>query len=97
MASEIYFEWDPRKAEANIGKHGISFELAIQIFDDEFAERNVEGDEHGEIRWQAIGQVGRALVRVSYTSRDEEGIEIIRIISARKATRSERRTYEGHS
>lgn len=97
MSSNICFEWDARKAEVNRRKHGISFELATQVFDDEFVEKNIEGDEHGEIRWQAVGQIGRALVRVTYTTRDEEGVEIIRIISARKATRSERRSYEGYS
>ena len=95
MAVEIHFEWDARKAAANKRKHGISFELAVQVFDDVFVEREVEGDEHGEVRWQAIGQIGRALVHVTYTTRDEEGIEVIRIISARRATKRERRAFEG--
>jgi uncharacterized DUF497 family protein len=90
------FEWDPRKAEVNKRKHGISFPLAVQVFRDPFAEREVEGDEHGEIRWQVVGQVGRALLRVTCTIREEkEGAEVIRIISARRLTPRERRAYQG--
>jgi uncharacterized DUF497 family protein len=91
------FEWDEPKAELNKRKHGISFPLATQAFKDPLAERKIEGDEHGEVRWQAIGQVGRVLVRATYTTREEEdGIEVIRIISARKLTPRERRAYERH-
>lgn len=97
MADEIRFEWDARKALANERKHGIAFALATLVFEDKFADRKIEGDDHGEIRWQALGQVGRTLIRVSFTTRDEEGVEVVRIISARKATRSERRDYEGDS
>ena len=80
--------------EVNRRKHGIGFLLAAQMFDDPFAEREIEGDEHGEVRWQVIGQVGRTLVRVTCTIREEEGIEVIRIISARKLTPRERRAYQ---
>ncbi len=93
---EREFEWDIRKAESNERKHGIGFPLAARVFDDPFVEKEVEGDEHGEIRWKAFGQIGRAIVRVTYTARDRKGIEVVRIISARKATRSERRACEGH-
>jgi uncharacterized DUF497 family protein len=51
---------------------------------------------NGEIRWQAIGEVGQTIVDVIYTIREEKDFEVIRIISARKATRRERRAYEGH-
>ncbi len=94
---EVRFEWDPRKAESNKRKHGISFSLAAQVFGDSLAEKEVEGDEHGEIRWTAIGQVGRLLVRVTYTTYEEEDCEVIRIISARKATPRERRAYQGYT
>ncbi len=96
-ADEPIFEWDARKAASNERKHGIAFALAAAVFGDVFAERKVEGDDHGEVRWQILRQVGRTLVRVTYTTRDEEGTEIIRIISARKATPGERRAYEGDS
>ena len=92
------FEWDETKAQLNNRKHGISFPLVTQAFKDPLGERKIEGDEHGEVRWQAIGQVGRVHVRVTYTTREEEdGVEVIRIISARKLTPRERRAYEGHS
>ena len=94
MAKQRRFEWDPRKAERNKQKHGISFPLAMQVFGDIFVEMEFEGDEHGEARWQAIGQVGRALIVVIYTTREEEDIEVIRLIHAHKATRSERRAFE---
>ena len=92
--AEPVFEWDQGKARANLRKHGVAFELAALVFRDVFVKKDVQGDEHGEIRWQATGQVGRTVLRVIYTTKDEEEFEIIRLISARKATRSERRAYE---
>ena len=91
------FEWDHKKSEANRRKHGISFELAKRVFADSLAERRIEGDDHGEIRWQIIGQVGGALIRVTFTEREEEETEIVRIISARRLTRREHRAYEGNT
>lgn len=97
MPKERRFEWDSRKAEKNKWKHGISFPLAMQVFGDILVEVEFEGDEHGETRWKAIGQVGRALIVVIYTTRDEEGVEVIRLIHAHKASRSERRAFEENS
>lgn len=94
MTTEIRFEWDDRKAESNRRKHGVSFELASLVFDDPLIYEYVDGDEHGEIRWRAVGKVDRRLIFVSYTSFEEGEAEIVRIISARRATRQERRTYE---
>lgn len=90
----ILFEWDVRKAESNRRKHGVNFELASLVFDDPHVYYYIEGDEHGEIRWRAVGKVDRRLIFVSYTSFEEGEAEIVRIISARGATRQERRTYE---
>jgi uncharacterized protein len=93
MRSKTRFEWDVRKAEANKRKHGVSFDLAREVFADELRIRLPRGDEHGEDRWWMIGLVGvQVLVVVHTWIEDEE--EIIRIISARKATPSERRRYE---
>ncbi len=89
------FEWHEPKAQTNKRKHQISFPLAAQVFRDPLVDQAIEGDEHGEIRWRAIGQVGRILVRVTYTTREEKGVTIIRIISARKVDRRERLAYEG--
>jgi uncharacterized DUF497 family protein len=89
------FEWDPSKATSNIVKHGVSFTLAKEVWDDPLhvviPDRVVEGDE----RWQALGLVdGVTLLVVVHTYRDREDEEVIRIIGARRATRHERRDYE---
>ena len=94
MTGKIRFEWNERKVETNLRKHKIGFELASHVFADEFALTELEGTEHGEAQYTTTGQVGSALIVVSHTYREEGGIEIIRIISARKATRSERRQFE---
>ena len=91
-----HFEWDGYKAKLNLQKHGIAFEVAIRVFDDPLAF--VEQDRHieGEERWQATGVVGAfTLLVIAHTVRDDnEGNEIIRVISARRAERHERRRYE---
>lgn len=100
---EIRFEWDEAKNRSNQRKHGISFEDASHVFFDPF---HVVVDDRvldGEQRWQAVGTVKRGagtlmLLIVAHTVRDEskteESVEIIRIISARKAMPEERRIYE---
>ncbi len=99
MATAIRFEWDPRKSDSNRRKHGIDFEDAKQVFYDPLKRIDIEGDEHGEIRWRTIGEIdGLIVVIVSHTLfetiENEQEIEIIRIISARPASRRERRGYE---
>lgn len=91
----MHIEWDEQKNISNRVKHGVSFELAAAVFDDPFAlslsERIVDNEE----RWQTIGLVDDMLVLlVAHTWRDAQNDEMIRIISARKATPQERRTYE---
>src|SRR6185295_11381135 len=93
----IRFEWDNRKAETNKRKHEIGFPLATQVFNDPLVKHRIEGDENGEVRWQAIGQVGRVLIRVTYTTYEEDESEVFRIISARELTPRERRTHERNS
>jgi len=89
------FEWDPDKAAANERKHGIAFEIAVLAFADPFALIEQDRIEGGEYRWQTLGMVqGVLLLLVAHTVRDEDDAEVIRIISARPATRSERRRYE---
>jgi uncharacterized DUF497 family protein len=91
----ILFEWDAEKAKSNRRKHGIAFDDAMQVFDDPFAVAAPERIEHGELRWQTIGIVaGVVIVLVAHTVREEGMDEIIRIISARRATRKERARYE---
>ena len=84
------FEWDERKNQINQEKHGISFELAAYVFQDEhYIEMfDFEHSTVDEERYIAIGRVGRILF-VVFTERKED----IRLISARLATEEERRRY----
>ena len=91
------FEWDEVKNRRNLGKHRISFETARLVFDDPFAlsiqDRVVEGEE----RWQTLGMIRGVIVVVAHTYRQEGDDLVNRIISARKATATERTAYaEGH-
>lgn len=87
-------EWDISKAESNFRKHGIRFEEAAWVFEDPLAIAVQDRFENGEQRWQTIGMVGGfLLVLVAHTIRFEDE-EIIRIISARRADRKERKHYE---
>ena len=86
------FEWDEEKAEANLAKHGVSFDEAKTVFDDrlyvDFYDPDHSFDGH---RYIIIGESQqRRLLFVSYTERDDA----IRLISAREVTRSEREIYE---
>ena len=86
------FEWDPRKAEANQKKHGITFEEAITVFDDPLASKEDDlAHSLTEYRQLAFGEsvLGNILV-VVFTER----WGCTRIISARKANQNERREYE---
>ena len=87
------FIWDPKKAEENLRKHGIDFREAATVFDDPLSMTFPDPDHStGERRFLIIGMSapGRILV-VSHT---ETSADVIRIISARIATRRERRFYE---
>ena len=91
----LRFEWDPEKAEANLAKHDVSFEEAVTVFADPLA-RIFPDDEHSidEFREIIIGHsAGRHLILVSFNDTEER----VRIISARKATRTERKDYEENS
>jgi len=83
-------EWDPRKAAANRLKHGVSFGEAVTALVDDLAV-TVEDEAHGEQRFVTVGASsdGHFLV-VVYTLRNDR----VRLISARRATSKERRTYE---
>lgn len=90
------FEWDPAKAESNRRKHGVSFETATRVFADPFALTVQDRIEQGEARWQTLGIVeGYLLLLVAHTVwDDDDGAEVIRIISARRAEPKERKRYE---
>lgn len=91
----IRFEWDPRKDKANRKKHGVSFEEAQSIFFDEHAIQYYD-DDHStqEDRFVMLGMSVRSRLLVVCHCERQSG-EIIRIISARKATYVERRHYGG--
>jgi uncharacterized DUF497 family protein len=89
------FVWEERKSRRNLAKHKVSFETATLVFDDPRAISRLDRIEHGEERWQTLGLAGGIVVLlVAHTYYDEEGEEVIRIISARKATPHERKMYE---
>lgn len=92
---EQIFEWDENKASSNYRKHGIKFEDAIEVFDDPYCIYQQDRIVDGEYRWQAIGYTsdGILLLLVAYTLRERDDTEVIRIISARQATRPERKRY----
>ena len=89
----IKFEWDPNKNEINKKKHGLSFETAREVFYDEFAILFDDPDHSDEEdRFLIIGETKtEQLCIVSHCYRDNENV--VRIISARRATRAEQRTY----
>jgi uncharacterized DUF497 family protein len=89
----IRFEWDSAKATANFRKHGVSFDEAQSVFYDEFAVQFFD-EEHSasEERFLLLGMsVGAQLLLVCHCER--EAGDIIRIISARKATKRESAFY----
>ena len=86
------FEWDTRKAQRNLVKHGVSFTEAATVFGDALAVTFCDPD-HSDVerRFLLIGQTdGGALLVVAHTERGHK----IRIIRAREATRRERTFYE---
>ena len=92
----MIFDWDERKNTSNRRKHGVGFELAIQVFRDPLFLMKPDRVVQGELRWRTIGQIGgRVLLLVAHTVEDEnEQEEVIRMISAREATPHERKEYE---
>lgn len=92
----IRFEWDAQNAIDHFKKHKISFELAARVFADPFMLIAQDRIENGEQRWQSIGIVdAHVVVLVAHTvGEDDDGTEVICIISARKADKQERKRYE---
>jgi uncharacterized protein len=91
----VRFVWDENKNRANRAKHRVSFETALQAFGDPFAITLYDRVVEGEDRWHTLGTVANSIILlVVHAYRDRQGEECVRIISARKATLSERNVYE---
>lgn len=87
--------WSPAKNRANQRKHCLSFETAQRVFDDPLLLSLLD-EGSGEERWQSVGLIDGVAVVVVHTWGEDEGQEATgRIISARKATKHEKKAYEG--
>jgi uncharacterized DUF497 family protein len=95
--AQLQFEWDPAKAASNVAKHRVTFAQSVGVFTDALA-LTVFDDQHSmqEERWFTLGKAGDGkLLAVSHTYMMTGAASArIRIISAREATRNERRQYE---
>lgn len=89
------FEWDPAKAAVNIKKHKVTFEAAKTVFYDDFAVQFFD-EEHAstEDRFLLLGMSSDARMLLVAQCEREEG-DVVRIISARKATQQEAKFYQG--
>jgi uncharacterized DUF497 family protein len=93
----IKFEWNSKKARSNETKHKVSFEEARSVFFDEYAQQFYDSENSdNEDRFFMLGKSIKSRVLVVVHC-EREGGEIIRIISARKATSKERKFYQGAS
>lgn len=89
--TKMQFEWDKAKNQKNLAKHGITFELAQEIFAHKVVTLEDVRLDYGEKRMVAIGVLQEGVyLMVVYTKRQNK----TRIISARKANKQERRLYE---
>ena len=89
----MQFAWDGEKSRRNLAKHKVSFERATLVFNDPYCV-TVPDESGTEERWLSMGLVnGVVVLLVVHTVEERDDEEIIRIISARKATPSERKTY----
>ncbi|MGQ0545352.1 MAG: BrnT family toxin [Betaproteobacteria bacterium] len=89
------FEWDPAKASENLSKHRVAFELAATVFRDPLALA-IHDAERDEERWASLGRAedGKLLVVIHTFQETSATSATVRIISAREATRRERKDYE---
>ena len=88
------FEWDENKIQSNQSKHGISFDEAAEIFRYSMYELVDNRQDYGEVRYIGIGRNNQMIVlTVVFTERESR----IRIISARRANKKERRLYYEYS
>src|SRR6266700_7486246 len=96
---ETRITWDPAKARHNERVHGISFETAVEAFGDpnQVVRENYFVEDDGEQRYGLIGMTrSLVLLLVVFVERSEADVEILHIISARKAERYEKNIYAAH-
>lgn len=86
----MHFEWDEAKNQANIRKHGIDFNDVPDIFQHPILALRDDREDYGEDRWISIGWIKSLMGVVVYAERRGD---LIRIISARKATKQEAKYY----
>lgn len=91
----VEFEWDHAKAESNLKKHGVSFEEARSVFYDDLAVQFFDESLGEETRFILLGRSNLSRVLVVVHCERGENDETLRIISARKATKTERNFYRG--
>ena len=94
--SALEFEWDDAKFEANLRKHGIDFRDAATVFGDPLAA-DFDDARHSkdERRMYTVGYTERNdLLFVLYVTRADHGVDVLRLISARRADPKERRNHE---
>ena len=84
------FEWDESKRRINLKKHGIDFEDVIAAFDSLMLTALDTREDYGEERWIGIGIIQSVIIVIVFTERSHDSI---RIISARKAIKHERKAY----
>jgi uncharacterized DUF497 family protein len=92
----LQWTWDAHKADANLKKHGVGFELALLVFDDPLQLTQLD-PWPGEERWRTIGAPFPDRPLLLFVVHTDENGEGGRLISARKATLHERRAYEDAS
>ncbi len=85
----VKFEWDENKARSNLAKHSVSFEQAARAFDDRWSIALYSEVVAFEVRTLLVGLAGLGVLAVVFTERRD----VIRIVSARKATKYEQRIY----
>jgi uncharacterized protein len=89
----VRFDWHAAKNDQNIDKHGIAFDVAVQVFaaNPLYVYRT---DRHAEERYTAVGMVEGRLLAVAFTDRIVNHLQLRRIISARRAQDRERQAYD---
>jgi uncharacterized DUF497 family protein len=85
----MHFEWDNRKRRANIARHGIDFADLAPLFDGETITVLDDRYDYGEFRFITLGVLNGIVMTIAHTEMDD----VIRIISARRATRYEEENY----